>query len=44
MVDVVELDRVAGALRELVDAPEDSIASRLEVGSVRDPHGEFAFK
>jgi hypothetical protein len=29
-----------GALRELVDAPKGSIASRLDVDSVGDPHGE----
>jgi hypothetical protein len=38
---VVEQDRVAGVLRELVDAPEGSIASRLDVDSVGDPHGDF---
>jgi hypothetical protein len=37
---VVERDRVAGTLRELVDAPEGSVASRLDVDSMRDPHGE----
>jgi len=42
-VGVVERDRVAGALRELVDAPKGSVASRLDVGSARDPHGELAF-
>jgi hypothetical protein len=34
------VDRVAGWLCELVDAPEHSIASRL---SARDPHEELAF-
>jgi hypothetical protein len=37
------VDRVAGWLCELVDAPEHSIASRLSVGSARDPHEELAF-
>lgn len=37
---VVERDRVAGWLRELVDAPKGSAASRLDVDGVRDPHGE----
>jgi hypothetical protein len=37
---VVERDRVAGVLRELEDAPKGSTASRLDVDSVRDPHGE----
>lgn len=39
VVGVVGRDRVAGALRELVDAPEGDVASRLDVDSVRDPHG-----
>lgn len=31
-----------GWLRELLDAPKGSIASRLSVGSARDPHEEIA--
>lgn len=43
VVDRVGSSQVAGKLRELVDAPEGSVASRLSVGRARDPHGELAF-
>lgn len=43
IVGAVERDRVAGRLRELLDAPKGSIASRLIICSARGPHGEVAF-
>jgi hypothetical protein len=37
------IDRVVVWLRELFYAPQGSIASRLCVGRVRDPHEEISF-
>ena len=44
VASVVERDRVARVLCELVNAPKGSTAGRLDVDSMRDPHGEVDSK